>query len=336
MRLLVVAGHGAGDPGAGGHGYNEAERVRALANRMKALGGNSVILGDQNVNWYASNRFSSVDKSTFDAAIELHMDAASASAKGGHVIIKSGFGADGYDNALANFIGGYFPGRSNKIVGRNDLQNVNVCASRGINYRLLEVCFISNADDISRFNSDIDAVARGILAAFGISGGSVKKDPWVNVQLYHSNSTHAQRWWREYTGKTKKINGKKCRQVMLKNVASGKYLDAYGAVAKNGTSVGVYPKNKTNAQLWWEEVYQEDAETYIVFHSCIDPKYVLDVTSASWDDGANVELFDRYEEGNVAQQFSYVFGGWPEGKLCYFIVNQVSGKPIDVFNGGQV
>lgn len=41
-KLFVIAGHGAGDPGACGNGYSEAERVRALAQRIKTLGGNNV------------------------------------------------------------------------------------------------------------------------------------------------------------------------------------------------------------------------------------------------------------------------------------------------------
>ena len=38
-HLFVIAGHGAGDSGAVGYGYTEAERVRALAGRLAALGG---------------------------------------------------------------------------------------------------------------------------------------------------------------------------------------------------------------------------------------------------------------------------------------------------------
>jgi len=174
MKLLVVAGHGklksgTMDNGSSGNGYNEAERVRALANRMKALGGNSVILGDQSKKWLDYKLYDTVNKSTFDCAIELHMDSAGASAKGGHVIIKTGFKADIYDKALENFIKGYFPGRYTTLDARNDLGAIKACASRGINFRLLEVCFITNNDDITKFNSNIDTVAKGILSAFGIS-----------------------------------------------------------------------------------------------------------------------------------------------------------------------
>lgn len=48
-HLFVIAGHGHGDSGAVGNGYTEAERVRALANRIGQLGGSNVTLGDMNL-----------------------------------------------------------------------------------------------------------------------------------------------------------------------------------------------------------------------------------------------------------------------------------------------
>lgn len=180
-KLFVIAGHGAGDSGATGHGYTEAERVRALASRIKALGGSNVTVGDTSRNWYKDNGISSLNISKDYKIIELHMDSASASsAKGGHVIIKSGFSADQYDKALASFIGSMFPGRSSLIAGRSDLANPKRAAAKGYNYRLLECCFITNKDDLNKFNNNLDAVAKGILSAFGIavngtssSGGSM-------------------------------------------------------------------------------------------------------------------------------------------------------------------
>lgn len=172
-KLFVIAGHGAGDSGAVGNGYTEAERVRALANRIKAFGGANVTVGDTSRNWYKDNGISSLNISKDYKIIELHMDSASAaSAKGGHVIINGAFSADNYDKALASFITGMFPGRANSIVGRSDLANPKRAAAKGYNYRLLECCFISNASDVNKFNSQMDALAKGILAAFGIGASS--------------------------------------------------------------------------------------------------------------------------------------------------------------------
>lgn len=171
-KLFVIAGHGAGDSGACSGGYSEADLVRRLASRLKALGGSEVQVGDTNVNWYASNYISKGHCPKGVPVIELHMDSASASARGGHVIIKKGYSADAYDNALASFIGSFFPGRSNKIVGRSDLANPNRAAKMGVNYRLVECGFISNSGDRNKFINQMDDLARGILKAFGITGSS--------------------------------------------------------------------------------------------------------------------------------------------------------------------
>lgn len=168
-HLYVIAGHGAGDCGAVGYGYTEAERVRALASRLSALGGGNVTVADMNRNWYADNGIMSLNIPKDWQILELHMDSAGASAKGGHVIIKEGYNPDQYDTALSNFIGNFFPGRANKIVEKNDLANVNRAAYKGYSYRLLENGFITNSGDLSKFNNRTDELARGILSAFGIS-----------------------------------------------------------------------------------------------------------------------------------------------------------------------
>lgn len=171
MRLYVIAGHGAGDPGACGNGYTEAERVRALANAIKRRGGDSVVLLDTSRNWYADKGINSLNIPKGDCLVELHMDSSTSSARGGHVIIKAGIGgADAYDRAIRDFIVQYFPGRSVTIDERSDLANPNRAAARGINYRLVENGFISNAKDVATFNAHVNDLADCYLAAFGIKG----------------------------------------------------------------------------------------------------------------------------------------------------------------------
>ena len=186
-HLFIIAGHGAGDSGAVGYGYTEAERVRALARRIVALGGSNVTLGDVSRNWYADKGISSLNIPKSYQILELHMDSGVSTAKGGHVIIKEGYSPDQYDTALANFIGSFFPGRANKVVGRAHLANVNRAATKGYSYRLLENGFISSKTDLTKFNSKIDDLARGILKAFGISSvapvASAKKTEPVDGEI---------------------------------------------------------------------------------------------------------------------------------------------------------
>lgn len=170
-RVYGIAGHGAGDPGACAHGYSEAERVRALGARMEALSGGEFVLLDPTRNWYADGGIYYLSLPRGAQLVELHMDSAGSGARGGHVVIDADFEPDGYDRALADFISGYFPGRSVTISKRNDLGNPNAAQYRGISYRLLECCFITSWEDLKKFNENLDDVARGILGALGIGDG---------------------------------------------------------------------------------------------------------------------------------------------------------------------
>lgn len=174
MHLFVIAGHGAGDPGAGGNGWEEAERVRALAQRIAELGGENVTLADIDRNWYADAGILGLDLPEDWQVVELHMDAAGETAHGGHVIYCGSLVPDEYDWKLSEFIASMFPGRNNALVGRTDLANPNRAAAMGINYRLIENGFITNANDVEIFNSRMDELARGYLDVFGIPvvGGS--------------------------------------------------------------------------------------------------------------------------------------------------------------------
>lgn len=168
MKLYLIAGHGDGDPGACANGYTEADLVRRLCERVKALGGDAVVYLDPSKDWYRTGGISTYPWPEDAQILECHLDSAGSSAKGGHVIIDADFEPDAYDSALAATVAAMFPGRANPIVKRNDLQNPNLAQVKGVSYRLCEFCFISNAEDVAKFVGDLDAVARMVLDAFGI------------------------------------------------------------------------------------------------------------------------------------------------------------------------
>ena len=252
-KLYVICGHGAGDPGACGNGYQEAERVRVLGARIKALGGDNVMLGDVNRNYYADNGISKLNISKDYQIIELHMDSAAASARGAHVIIYGGFNADAYDKALAKFLSGMFPGRANTIVGRNDLANPARAASKGYGYRLVECGFISNATDVSIFNANIDNIAKGILECFGIkaSGNTAPKptpstgkiEVGASVKL-RSSATHyvtgqvIPSWVKNQTHKVSQVSNDRVLLGANGGICSWVWLrDIEYAASASGTSI---------------------------------------------------------------------------------------------------
>ena len=198
-KLFIICGHGAGDPGACANGYQEAERVRVLGQAIKDLGGNDVILGDMSRDYYADNGISRLtyDKDAIWIA-ELHMDSATPSARGAHVIIKSGYEPDKYDKELAGKLSSLMPGRSQTIVKRSDLANPNRAAAKGYNYRLVEHGFISNSEDVAIFNANIEKIARIYLEVFGIT-------PTGSVNVPDSGTSYngiaVDGWWGPATTK---------------------------------------------------------------------------------------------------------------------------------------
>ena len=206
-HIFIIAGHGDGDPGASGNGYKEYERVRALAKKIKAYGGDNVTVGDTSRDWYKDNLISSLDISKDWQIIELHMDGASASsARGGHVIINSTYDPDKYDKALAEFISDILPGRSSTIVKRSDLANPKRAATKGYPYRLLECGFITNAQDVKIFNGQMDDIAKGILNVFGIKASGSATSTSKPVESKPAAST-----------------GKKSTDTIAKEVIAGKW-----------------------------------------------------------------------------------------------------------------
>lgn len=188
-KLTLAAGHGAGDPGAGGGGQTEAERVRVLNQRVKDLAANSddVTILDPSRNWYADGGFNSLTLPHGTQLLETHRDSDGGTARGAHIIIKQGFSPDAYDQALARGLAAILPGRSDIIVGRSNLANANRCARRGIPYRLAEVGFIDNSTDRKIFDTKLDDIARAILSAFDIPArGSAARAGWVS---------EGGRWW---------------------------------------------------------------------------------------------------------------------------------------------
>ena len=182
MPLYVIAGHGAGDTGACGCGYQEAERVRAPATRTGELGGGDVVVLDMSRNWFADRGILGLDLPPGSQIVELHMDSGPRGARGGHVIVKPGKQPDGYDLALAALLSGMFPGRAESIRGQS-LGNATRAAQKGYGYRLLECGFITDELDVGTFNSHLDKLSLGIMGAFGIVPGGTKEDELIRIDI---------------------------------------------------------------------------------------------------------------------------------------------------------
>lgn len=293
-KLFVIAGHGAGDPGACANGYQEFERVRALATRMKALGGDSVTLGDFNRDYYADSGINGLNLSKDTCIVELHLDSGPASAKGGHVIIKYGYTPDRYDSALADNIAKLFPGRANSIVGRSDLANVNRAANKGFNYRLIENCFITNTGDITKYNKDIDAVAKAILTAFGITGKEEPKVASNSVILKAYDGTNPTKWW---------MRENDDGSISLRHVSTYKWLSIPnskpGAAKVYEGTADKQNDDPRDPQKFF--IDQTDKPGVIKLHPLVDRSLSLDVLNGTPKVGNTVQFYS--DNKSEAQEF---------------------------------
>ena len=197
MKILIASGHGYSDTGAVGNGTNERDFIRKYIapNIQKYLkkAGHSVDLyggSKQNQNLYTDTAYGErignrkdygmywVNGQNYDAIVELHLDAASPSASGGHVIISDRHNADqidkNIDQVLKDTVGTIRP-----IDKRGNLLNANVAANLNMNYRLVELGFITNKGDMDYLKKNYDDFSRALAGAIHdapIYGASASKD----------------------------------------------------------------------------------------------------------------------------------------------------------------
>ena len=211
-KILIASGHGYADVGAVGNGTNERDFIRKYItpNVQKYLkqAGHSVDLyggSKQDQNLYTDTAYGErignhkdygmywVHKQKYDIVVELHLDAAGASASGGHVIISNQWPADKVDKDINNCLKATV-GTIRGIDPRNDLLNANVAGRLGTNYRLVEMGFITNKKDMNYLKKNYDKFSKELAGAIngkpigGTSAGS-KQITWKWKGRFTANTT---------------------------------------------------------------------------------------------------------------------------------------------------
>ena len=167
---LVSFGHGYSKSGAYDTGcvsgdFTEQEMVRKLKPYIKKW----ALASGSDVQFYDNNMYADRSVGSYQGYIivEVHLDAPAGI--GGHVIISDGMNPDEIDVAFADLIKKWFGTiayvGADGINERDDLLNLNVCASNGTNYRLLELFFLSNEEDRNTYLNNLDAIAKDFVEA---------------------------------------------------------------------------------------------------------------------------------------------------------------------------
>ena len=187
MKILLISGHGAGDPGAigtcNGKTYREADLTREVATALaaKLKGYADVTVYDQSRNAYTDYKNGSLNSrahfENYEFVLEIHFNAFKADSgdgktKGVEIFAKSGSNIEG--NIVKNIAA---LGFTNRGVKSNSFAVINTARSKGARAALLEICFIDDADDmklyLSKKNDIIIAIAKGF--GFNVSGETVKE-----------------------------------------------------------------------------------------------------------------------------------------------------------------
>jgi hypothetical protein len=186
---LLIAGHGKRrngtfDPGATGH-ISKGEHRYVSEDLFPAMRkfvpkNHNIVFFDKYNVYDHGNIVALANQYDADEVTEVHFDAASAAASGGHVIVYDGYAPDAMDlalrDAIEDMVGIRYNHRGHRGVnGRSNLANVNRTANAGVTYRLIELGFGTNTNDAKVMTEDVEAYAKRLVEA--ITGTSNSKTP---------------------------------------------------------------------------------------------------------------------------------------------------------------
>lgn len=174
MKILLIAGHGEGDPGAGGNGFWEADLTREVVTLLKPKLAEicEVDVADTSKNWYEYLKRNSFSFKGYDYVLEVHFNAYNKEAHGTEIIVTPSEQNTGVEAAILSQMCNTL-GFTNRGIKRNGgLRVINTVKGQGVSSALLEVCFIDNAADMHTYthkkNELIDAIVNGIAEGFGL------------------------------------------------------------------------------------------------------------------------------------------------------------------------
>lgn len=175
MKILLISGHGYGDPGAigtcNGVKYREADLTREVVSALAPMLNADVY--DQSRNAYTDYCNGTLrDRAMFENygfVLEVHFNAfqqdnGNGKTKGVEIFAKSGSDIEG--NIVKNIAS---LGFTNRGVKNNSFAVINTARSMGTRAALLEVCFIDDTDDMKLYLAKKNEIVAAIAKAFGVT-----------------------------------------------------------------------------------------------------------------------------------------------------------------------
>lgn len=177
LKILLIAGHGAGDPGACSSYGTESTETRKVLVELKYR----LSFFDCRVDIYPTSRNAyedikrgccQVNFANYDYVFEIHFNsAANASANGVEIFITPAESGYTVEQLIVNKMAAL--GLSNRGVKRDDFCVIRTAKNAGASSALIETCFINNYGDMNLYNQKFvqicEAMANGIAEGFELA-----------------------------------------------------------------------------------------------------------------------------------------------------------------------
>ena len=181
MKILLISGHGAGDPGAVSKFGKEAdltiEQVEKIKPYLDKYADVTLYPTERNAYSDVKNGALKVKFSDYDYALEVHFNSCvndisgNGQTTGTEIYVTKAEATVGVETAIVKNIAAL--GLKNRGVKRTDFTVIKTAKNAGVSSALVEVCFIDDKDDMTIYNSKKDriaqAIANGIISGFKLT-----------------------------------------------------------------------------------------------------------------------------------------------------------------------
>lgn len=182
LKILLIAGHGAGDSGGLGNGFKEADKTRELvglvAPKLRLYA--TVDVRDTKRNAFVDAQKGLFSAKGYDYVLEIHFNAFNGQAHGSECYVTSAEKGITVEQEIMKGMSKFFQLRDNDSifdgVKRTNFLVIQTAKNQGVSGALLETCFIDNANDMNIYeankNKIADAIVNGIAVGFGLKKGT--------------------------------------------------------------------------------------------------------------------------------------------------------------------
>jgi hypothetical protein len=184
MKILLISGHGAGDPGAVSQFGKEADEtiymVEEIKKTLSAYAQVDLYPTERNAYKDAKAGKLAVNFGNYNYVLEVHFNSGAADLKGNgrttgtEIYVTTAEKTVGVETKIVQSIEAL--GFKNRGVKRTNFTVIYRAKAAGVSSALLEVCFIDDEDDMSIYAAKkaqiAAAVANAIAVQFGLKKGS--------------------------------------------------------------------------------------------------------------------------------------------------------------------